>query len=1384
MTQAADHLAVDPFRRPLSFDDGFPDSPADAQSSVDAQSPVEAQPAPTDESRPRDRSSSEHTGIGIKPPLQARMFHYFEASCDRTPHATALEWEGGARTYAELDEEANRLANYLLAHHLAPGARVGLFLQRSHLLYVALLGAQKTGAGFVPIDPQTPGDRLAYFASDSGIDVLLTTRDLADVAAHSPAPVLYLDELTPDIAAASPQRPILELHGDPTAYVIYTSGSTGLPKGVDIAQSSICNFITEITLLYQVLPGDRVYQGMTISFDFAIEEVWPTWAAGATLVAGPTDGRRVGEGLTTFLEERAITLLYCVPTVLSTVERIVPSIRGLMVGGEACPAELVERWAPGRRMLNTYGPTEATVTCTVGQLLPGRPVTIGVPVPTYTAVILDERRRPVPEGEVGELAIGGIGVARGYLNRADLTADRFIPHPSDPGAGRIYRTGDLARIQEDGEIVYLGRADAEVKIRGHRVDLGEIESVMMRDPDVPSAAVKHLTSPDRGDELAAYVVVPRAERAPQALDRIVEAMRSALPPYMVPVYMELVDELPMLPSGKVDRKALPDPSTPRLVGGSGDIEEPATAEEAWLRQEWAAVLHIEPAALSVTANFFDDLSGHSLVAATLTSRLRKDSRAASMSVLDLYANPTIRELAQRLVITSLDAAAARDAGTPVVAREPRAPRASAARVAAFGAAQLGLLFAFVLLTFAPVAAIYWWHDGRPSVLMLEHLAIAFPLTYLADRWLLPLVVARVAGYRLAPGTYPLYGLTHLRVWVVEKAMSLSPLNNLAGSAFAAGYLRAAGARIGEGCHIGTTHVPLPGMLTMGAGSTVGYAVHLQGYSIGDGRLHIGRVVLEQGATVAGQAVLVGPCRLGARSLLGAQSALRAGQDIGPDEAWEGSPAVRMPGIGDPIIELMASCEHAPTQWSSQLKQRFVGGLIALELIPLAALVPAILLIWTVLLRSGDAWALAATLLTGPLFVVSACIIILWLRRFGLPHTPIGVRHLRSGLGVDKWFADKLLETSLLLTNTLYATLYTPPWLRRLGAHIGTGAEVSTIANIDPDLLTIGDQSFVADMANVGGATYCNHHVAFRPTVVGTRAFVGNAAFVPSGSHLGDDSLVGVGSVPPPSGVRAGSSWLGSPSIYLPRREVFAGYGEADTFAPPRRRVVERYLIEGLRIVLPATLLALSTFATLALASDAARLGAQLWQMILLVPALAMLFGFATVLVVALLKWVVVGRYRPRVEPLWSRFVRRTEFVTGVYEAAAVPALLAMLTGTPLLGPALRLFGVKVGRRSLVHTTYITEFDLVRLGDDAVIGPEVSLQTHLFEDRVMKMNTIEIADRVEVGTRAVVLYSTQLEDDVQLAPLSLVMKGESLPAATAWIGIPAQQAARSEKEVTS
>ncbi|WP_460683538.1 amino acid adenylation domain-containing protein, partial [Modestobacter lapidis] len=335
----------------------------------------------------------------------------------------------------------------------------------------------------------------------------MTTTGFAASCAALPCGVLALDEVGPELAMQSSVRPGIESDGDPVCYVIYTSGSSGRPKGVEITQSSICNFIAIVPSLYGVESTDRVYQGMTIAFDFSIEEIWPTWAVGATLVAGPTDGRRVGSGLADFLDEHQITMIYCVPTVLATLDRLLPKIRTVNVGGEACPRELVDRWGPGRRILNTYGPTETTVTCTMAELRPGRPVTIGRPLPTYRITLLDDDRQPVPAGEVGEICVGGPGVARGYVNRPELTADRFIPDPRGIPGERIYRTGDLGRFTPEGELEYLGRADSEVKVRGHRVDLQEIESQLLVHPQVTAAVVTLLTGPDTGGELAGYVIL-------------------------------------------------------------------------------------------------------------------------------------------------------------------------------------------------------------------------------------------------------------------------------------------------------------------------------------------------------------------------------------------------------------------------------------------------------------------------------------------------------------------------------------------------------------------------------------------------------------------------------------------------------------------------------------------------------------------------------------------------------------------------------------------------------------------------------------------------------------------------------------------------------------
>ena len=588
------------------------------------------------------RAAGQATPIAAGPPARHpdRLHRFFEATVARTPDAVALQDGALELTYAELDGRAAQLARYLQAHGAAPGRRIGILLHRTWRTYAVLLAVLKAGAAFVPIDPAAPPDRIGYIRDDAELDLLVTTSDLAS---ELPRGGMIQLDLCVDEVTRLPRHPVEPVppETDPLAYIIYTSGSSGRPKGVAVAHPSICNFVHEITQVYDVRPHDRVYQGMTISFDFSIEEIWPTFAAGATLVVGPTDSRRIGAELGDFLADTGVTVLCCVPTLLATIPRELPALRTLLVGGEACPAGLVERWArPGRRMLNTYGPTEATVTATWGELAPGRPVTIGRPVPTYSVVILDDTLREVPHGEVGEICIGGPGVALGYVNLPEKTADRFVRHPAAPpdGDGRLYRTGDLGRVDDGGEIVYLGRADDEVKIRGHRVDLGEIESVVLEHADVESAVAALSTLADSGsdsdsgsgggsdsgggEELAVYVV-PAVPGATVDRDGLHELLRTRLPEYMVPGYLEVLDRLPMMPSGKVDRPKLPAPSGPRIVVSDGPLVEPATELETRVREVLAEALSLEPGQVSVEADFFSELGGHSLLAARVVTLLRE-----------------------------------------------------------------------------------------------------------------------------------------------------------------------------------------------------------------------------------------------------------------------------------------------------------------------------------------------------------------------------------------------------------------------------------------------------------------------------------------------------------------------------------------------------------------------------------------------------------------------------------------------------------------------------------------------------------------------------------------------------------------------------------------
>lgn len=1307
-----------------------------------------------------------------RPAAGKRLHHVFEHACDANPSAVAVECGSGRLTYRELDARANQLAHCLRDLGAGGGARVAVLLERSIETYVALLGIGKAGAAFVPIDPESPPDRIAYIATDADVDLLVTTCGFTDRLAGLDRRVLLLDACAAELAREPAGRPGPDRRdaGDPTAYVIYTSGSSGRPKGVDVPQSSICNFLDVVPAVYGVRPTDRVYQGMTIAFDFSIEEIWPTWAVGATLVAGPTDTRRLGAELADFLDATGVTVLYCVPTLLATIPRDLPRVRSLLVGGEACPEQLVERWSrPGRRILNTYGPTEATVTATWCELTPARPVTIGRPLPTCAIVLLDERQRVVADGEVGEICIGGPGVARGYVGHPELTAERFVTHPAAPAGGRLYRTGDLGRRTGDGEIAYLGRADAEVKIRGHRVDLREIENVLLEDSTVAAAVAALVATGDDRDgprELAAYLIrrSGAADGDEVLVQRGYERLRRRLPDYMVPSSIDIVASLPTMPSGKVDRGRLPAPTGRRRALAARPVVAAAGDLERQVRLAWADAFAIAPDALSVEADFFTDLGGHSLLAARVVSLLRARQVGAAPALRDVYDHPTVRGMAAHLDTADRSPAA------------PASPRPAPLRhrfrhIAAAGAGQAAVIYLLLLLITLPVSYVYTRNDGTVSVRVLVQLMIAVLLSYLGVRWVVPVLLARPLAAGIRPGRYRLWGVTYVRLWALDLLLAVGPLTVLSGSPLMATYLRLLGARVGPRATIATSAISLPTLTKIGADAAIGYGVSLRPWRVADGWVTVAPITVGRGGFVGANAVLEPGASVGARGGLGEQSVLGEGERVPPGARWCGSPP-KPTGRLAPNVETMLRSAAPVRGWRPHHLAAAVLGLVGLEIGAIAMIVPSVVLVWWALLGWGVLAGLIATLPAGTCYVVTVCAVVAVGKRLVLAHAPAGIHLAHSGLGVRKWVADKLLEFSLMFTNSLYATLYTVPWLRLLGARVGRGVEVSTAAHLDPDLLTLRPESFVADMASVGAAAYANGRVAFLATEVGSRAFVGNAAFVPAGTRLGDGSLIGVGTLPPRGAVPAGTSWLGSPAMRLPQRQSSGSYSEELTFRPPRKVVAHRLAVEFCRVTLPASMLGVSFYLYLLVLSSLAR-GRDLPIPALVSPLVVILASLAVIACCAATKRNVVGTYRPRVEPLWSTFVRRTEFVTGLYEAAAVPAGIGVLVGTPFLPPVLRWFGVRVGRRTWIATTYVTEFDLVDIGDDASVGRDVSLQTHLFEDRVMKMSVVTVGTGASIGTRAIVLYDAVVGDAVSLGALSLLMKGEHLTAGGQWRGVPAQ-----------
>jgi non-ribosomal peptide synthetase-like protein len=1283
-------------------------------------------------------------------------------------------------SYAEVDRASDAIARGLIRLGIGPGSVVGLWMERGADLLVAQIAITKTGAAWLPFDADAPADRIGVCLGDAEAKALLTS---PGKSANAPtvAPILTPAQLVDDSDAREVPARAPGLTPDHPAYLIYTSGSTGVPKGIVVTQRNICHFLRSANELYGFRADDVVFQGASVAFDLSMEEIWVPLMVGATLhVATPAMIGDV-ERLPDLLAEAGVTVLDTVPTLLAMISREVPSLRLILMGGEALPAPLVARWAkPGCRLFNTYGPTEATVVATACEALPGQAVTIGRPIANYTAYVVSEEGRLLGPGEQGELWIGGPGVAQGYLKRPELTAEKFVANPFG-GDGRdpvLYRSGDAVSLTSEGELAFHGRIDDQVKIRGFRVELGEIETRVANLPSINQAAV--ILRQDEGlDRLVAFMVPERG--AEPSVAQIKSVLRKDLPPYMVPDHFESVAELPRLSSGKVDRKALrAAPLT--FAEDAGEQEEPQNETEAVLLAAAKRVLGQQ--ALALEGDFFTELGGHSLLAARFVSIVRETPTIASITLQDVYRLRNLRAISSDLI------ARTGGVGGGAVAQDLSFEPPPLMRRFLCGLAQAAALpFIIGLVTLQWlglfISSIFLIQGGEVGFFAEMGLLLAlYTIINIGTKILIIGLKWLIIG-RTKPGRYPLWGVYYFRVWFVQRLLQVTTMKFLQGSPLIRLYMRLLGAKIGRDAVIAEFEGGAIDLISIGDNTTTGLKNRFSNVEIVGNEMVIGTIEIGPDVQIGNSCVL-GPDTVLERGVeLSDLTSIPGGTRIAAFEHWDGSPARKI-GDVDP-----ASLPELPTTTPGRRVAQGVTYFFAYIVVVMLGLVPIFPAFFV--LYNLDSWFLgtenynvAWTTLpflawpTAFILVVASVVIIIALRWTVLPRVRPGTYSIHSWFYLRKWTIGLATEVVLETLNSLYATIYMRYWYRLMGAKIGKGSEISTNLAGRYDLVDIGANNFLGDEVIFGDEEVRRGWMIMKMVKTGDRVFIGNDAVIGQGADLADDTLVGVKSKLPDSLMtKPGETWFGTPAISVPTRQRVDA-GVAATYQPSTAFFTARAIFEGVHTSLPTAVFITCGYITADLLTQPLDSGNYLAAIAVFL-ASGVVIALLMVLLSAAVKWALMGVYVPIMKPMWSWWAMRTEAVAVLYGGLVGKASLEFMRGTPFLPWILRIYGTKMGKGIWMDCTDVTEFDCITVGDFCTIADHGVLQTHLYEDRVMKVGRIELGRGVAVGSNTAVLYDTKVGDYARLNNLTIVMRGESIPAHTEWSGAPAMPVLHKSEE---
>ncbi|MBT1546969.1 Pls/PosA family non-ribosomal peptide synthetase [Curtobacterium aurantiacum] len=1263
-------------------------------------------------------------------PAPRTLFDVLAATAATHPDATALEDPAGSVDYAALLVLVRAQADDLARRGVRRGDRVGVRIPSGGRdLYLSILAVLAAGAAYVPVDAEDPEERATLVFGEAGVvgvigaGGVLRDRAGAELPVTDPAASAELPRETDD------------------AWIIFTSGSTGVPKGVAVTHRSAAAFVdAEARMFLQAAPigpGDRVLAGLSVAFDASCEEMWLAWGHGAALVPAPRSLVRTGVDLGPWLIAHTITVVSTVPTLAALwPDDALEQVRLVIFGGEACPPELAARIASrDREVWNTYGPTEATVVA-CGSLLDGsQPIRIGLPLDGWDLAVVDASGARVAPGGVGELVIGGVGLGR-YLDPAK-DAEKYAPFP-ELGWERAYRSGDLVRYEPEG-LVFQGRADDQVKLGGRRIELGEIDAALQALDDVAGGAAVVQRTPAGNQVLVGYVAPVAGATVDVAAANA--RLRQELPAALVPL-VAVVDSLPTRTSGKVDRAALPWP----LPGASDAAMLPDTV--AWIAERWSAILGVPVA--SVDDDFFAH-GGGSLTAAQLVSAIRE--RFPTTTVADVYDHPRIGALAAALDESGPVAASSRDVA-PV-------PPATGLLMTLLGL-PVQVLRGLRVLTWTALVAAVLHATTLPFLPVLPWPALVLMLLVFVTpigKMALTVVLARLLLAGVRPGSYPRGGAVHLRVWLAERIAEAVDGPSTAGAPWISYYARALGARVGRDVDLHTLP-PVTGMLTIGKRASVEPEVDLAGHWLDGDVFHLGHVRIDDDAVVRSRTTLLPGAHVGAGAEVTAGSAV--GGPVPAGERWAGAPAERIGSARDDREARPA----ARRRWLLA----YGAGSLAVAGLPVVGVAVGLLVTLALVGRAttlGE--AVLRALVTVPLATVVAGTVYALLVVVAVRLLGIGLhegRHpVRSRIGWQVWSTERVLDAARTLLFPLYASLVTPVWLRLLGARVGRDTEISTVLLI-PALTQIASGAFLADDTMVATYELGGGRVRIGRSKVGRRAFLGNSGMTGAGRSVPREALVAVLSAVPKKAKR-GSSWLGSPPVRL--RRAATEFDEARTFRPSRRLKVARGCWELLRLVAPmvSAAIALGVAGTLLALWTAVGVG---WTVLLAGPVL-IAAGAVAAVVSTIAKWAFVGRITAREHPLWSSFVWRNEVQDTFVETVARPWFAEQATGTPALAVWLRSLGATIGRGTWLETYWLPEADLVTIGSGASVARGTVVQTHLFHDRVMQLDTVRLDAGATLGPHSVVLPAAGIGAGATVGPSSLVMRGEQVPTGSRWSGNP-------------